>query len=101
MSFSVGDTVVSVAGHDDGSLYIIVAQDNGTVWVADGKTKKLDAPKKKNSKHLRYVCSCDTELGAELAHRAGDFLKERGTGDARLRRMLKAAALNIDNIDKR
>ena len=49
-----GQVVSSAAGHDKDSLYLVV-QVEGDGWcrVADGKRRKLAAPKRKNPKHLR------------------------------------------------
>ena len=52
--FYKGQVVSSAAGHDKDSLYLVV-QVEGDGWcrVADGKRRKLAAPKRKNPKHLR------------------------------------------------
>jgi len=46
----------SVAGHDQGSWYVIVKGEVGNraevAYIADGRRRKLDKPKKKNTKHL-------------------------------------------------
>lgn len=51
------DIVMSIAGRDKGNLYIVVGKtDKEKVLVADGKSKKVENPKKKNQKHLQLVC---------------------------------------------
>jgi ribosomal protein L14E/L6E/L27E len=42
----------SSAGHDKGSWYVIVRQESGFVWIADGRRRKLQFPKKKNIQHI-------------------------------------------------
>ena len=37
----------SLAGHDKGNLYIIVRREEQFAWVADGRLKPLEKPKKK------------------------------------------------------
>ena len=49
----VGSVCVSMAGHDRGLLLVVVAGvDPEHVLTADGKTRKLIAPKKKKMRHL-------------------------------------------------
>ena len=47
--------VLSVAGHDKGKLFCVVDTQGDFVLLADGKERKLDAPKRKRRKHVRGV----------------------------------------------
>lgn len=47
-----GHVVVSTAGRDRGKLLAIIRSDTGGVWVADGKERPLERPKRKNPKHV-------------------------------------------------
>ena len=49
---SVGNVVISLAGHDAGRIYLAVSQDNRYVYVCDGKEHRLNKPKRKNKKHI-------------------------------------------------
>lgn len=51
----VGKLAVSRAGHDKGTLYLIVGQEGNSVYLADGILKKYASPKKKNRKHIQPV----------------------------------------------
>ena len=97
MSFSVGDVVVSTAGHDKGSYGIVIAVENGFAWVANGKTKRIDDPKKKNLRHLMYVCSSDSATVEQLVARCGVFSKASGTGYAKLRAIIKDRCGRFNN----
>ena len=44
--------VISSAGHDKDSWYMVVKEEPGYVHIADGRRRKLEAPKKKNIKHV-------------------------------------------------
>ena len=48
---------VSMAGHDKGQMYVIIGEENDMVYLVDGKSRKLDNPKKKKFKHLQVVKS--------------------------------------------
>ncbi len=51
-AIKVGMVVKSMAGHDSGLLHVIVREEAGFAYIADGKLRKLNAPKKKNPLHL-------------------------------------------------
>lgn len=52
MEFAKGMVVRSIAGHDSGSWLVVMSLENGFAFVADGKERKVEKPKKKNIKHL-------------------------------------------------
>jgi ribosomal protein L14E/L6E/L27E len=45
----------SKAGHDKGSWYVIVREENGCVYIADGRRRKLESPKRKNVRHVQIT----------------------------------------------
>ena len=51
MEFAKGMVVRSIAGHDSGSWLVVMSLENGFAFVADGKERKVEKPKKKNIKH--------------------------------------------------
>ncbi len=51
----IGMLAISLAGHDRGCVYVIVDEADGYVSVADGRTRTVDRPKKKNRKHVQIV----------------------------------------------
>ena len=54
--FNVGDIVLALAGRDSERLFIIVGIiDENYVYIADGKSRKADSPKKKKIKHIELV----------------------------------------------
>lgn len=55
MEIKKGKVVISSAGHDSGRWMVVVREDEGYVFIADGKERKLEAPKKKNIKHIRVT----------------------------------------------
>ncbi|MCM1523733.1 MAG: KOW domain-containing RNA-binding protein [Ruminococcus sp.] len=48
-----GMIVRSCAGRDKGNFLVIVQTDNDFVYLADGKERRLVAPKKKRLKHIK------------------------------------------------
>ncbi len=47
-----GMVVKSMAGHDSGSFYVILKCEGGYAYIANGRERKVEAPKKKNPLHL-------------------------------------------------
>ena len=50
-----GMFAVSKAGHDKGRMYIIMKEEVEYVYLADGKTRTIENPKKKKKKHIQPV----------------------------------------------
>lgn len=51
----IGQLVVSKAGHDKGTVYVIVGQKEEFLYVSDGKRKLPGTPKKKRRKHIQPI----------------------------------------------
>lgn len=51
----VGWFASSKAGHDKDVIYIIVKEEAEYVYLADGKIRTLEKPKKKNKKHIQII----------------------------------------------
>lgn len=59
----------SRAGHDCGQLYVIVDVQGEYVFLADGKIRLLEKPKKKKKKHVQVIRQIPEEL-AQLEEKA-------------------------------
>ena len=65
MQIQPGSVVYSKAGHDKGGLFLVLQIENDCVYLADGKLRKLEKPKKKKQKHLQgtnHVLQLDETL---------------------------------------
>ena len=60
-----GMFAVSKAGHDKGRMYIIMKEEGEYVYLADGKTRTIENPKKKKKKHIQPVKTGIAEALAE------------------------------------
>ena len=67
---SISDVVLSTAGRDQGQLLYCIATDDQFVWLADGKGRTLDKPKRKKRKHVQKVLRAETRVAEKL--RRGD-----------------------------
>ncbi len=52
MNIAPGTLVKALAGRDKGSMFVALEQSGGFVTIADGKTRKLEKPKRKSIKHI-------------------------------------------------
>lgn len=57
MNVLQGSVVKSTAGHDKGSYFVVLRTEDGYVFIADGKERKLEACKRKNAKHIEVTSS--------------------------------------------
>ncbi|MCM1153857.1 MAG: RNA-binding protein [Roseburia sp.] len=77
-----GMLATSRAGHDKDNVYVIIKEETEYVYLADGKSKTVQKPKKKNKKHIQIIKKCPQE----------DFPERVRTGqadDIEIRRVLK------------
>ena len=51
----IGHFAFSKAGHDKGTLYVVVAEEKDFVYLCDGRLKTMAAPKKKRLRHIQLV----------------------------------------------
>lgn len=50
-----GMLAVSKAGHDQKKVYVIIEEDGEYVYLADGRNRTVNRPKKKNKKHIQII----------------------------------------------
>ena len=53
MGLQKGQVVYSLRGRDKGRFLVVLREEYGLVWLADGKERPLDRPKGKNPRHIR------------------------------------------------
>jgi len=63
--FEKGMLAKSKAGHDEGNVYIIVETDKDFLYLADGKIRTLDRPKRKKRKHVQPILKKYNVSGAD------------------------------------
>lgn len=53
MEIKQGCVVRSISGRDAQRFYLVLRVEDGFCYIADGKIRPLERPKRKNQKHLR------------------------------------------------
>ena len=70
MDISKSDIVISTAGRDKDELFYVIETEENFVFIADGKGRKIENPKRKKLKHVRRVTRTDSRVAEKL--RNGD-----------------------------
>ena len=70
MELSKADMIVSLAGRDKGQLFFVVDTDEQYVYLANGKGRRLESPKRKKLKHVRKLPLYPSRVAEKL--RNGD-----------------------------
>ena len=65
---TISDVVVSTAGRDQGSWFYVIAEDPIYLFLANGKDRTLDKPKRKKRKHVQKVLRSETRVAEKLRH---------------------------------
>ena len=70
MDIEKSDIIISLAGHDAGKLFFVVDTDEQFVWIADGRGRKLESPKRKKRRHIQRLPQTDSRVAEKI--RNGD-----------------------------
>ena len=65
-NMNISDVVVSTAGHDEGELFYVLNMDEQFLYLANGKDRTLDKPKRKKRKHVQKVLRSETRVVEKL-----------------------------------
>ena len=70
MDISKSDIIISLAGRDKDQLFFVLDTDETYVYIADGRGRRLEQPKRKKHKHVRKVSLTDSRVAEKI--RNGD-----------------------------
>lgn len=70
MEVSKADMIVSLAGRDKGQLFFVIDTDDQFVYLADGKGRRLESPKRKKRRHVRKLPLYESRVAEKI--RNGD-----------------------------
>ena len=66
MEIAKSDIVRSDAGRDKGKLFVVLAVEGEYLLLADGKSRKVESPKRKKRRHVLFVASEETRLSEKI-----------------------------------
>ena len=62
----ISDVVVSTAGRDRGQWFYVIKEEPQYLYLANGKDRQLDKPKRKKRKHVQKVLRSETRVAAKI-----------------------------------
>lgn len=70
-----GKLAISKSGHDKDSIYVIIKEEAAEIYLADGRLKTVEKPKKKNKKHIQIIKKLPKEI-TEMLPQDREFRNE-------------------------
>lgn len=62
----ISDVVVSKAGRDQGQWFYVLDMDQSFLFLANGKDRTVDKPKRKKRKHVEKVLRSETRVAGKI-----------------------------------
>ena len=66
MEVDKSSLVVSKAGRDQGQLFYVIDADEQYVYLVDGKSRKLEKPKRKKRKHIEQIPRTESRIAEKI-----------------------------------
>lgn len=66
MEVDKSSLVVSKAGRDQGQLFYVIDADEQYVYLADGKSRRLEKPKRKKRKHIEQIPWTESRIAEKI-----------------------------------
>ena len=61
-----GCVVISLSGRDKGRLMAVLRTGPDGLWLADGRRRRVEAPKRKKRRHVLFVSAEETRLSEKI-----------------------------------
>ena len=92
MEITRAHLVEATAGRERGKLFYVLETDGDYLLLADGKSRKVEAPKRKKRKHVRFVADTGDRV-------AGKIRENEKITNSELRKSI-ASYTDADNSDQ-
>ena len=66
MEIGRSNIVRSGAGRDKGKLFVVLAVEEEYLLLADGRSRKVESPKRKKRRHVLFVADDSTRLAEKI-----------------------------------
>lgn len=66
MEIAASNIVRSDAGRDKGKLFYVLRVEGEYLLLADGRSRKVESPKRKKRRHVLFVADDDSRLSAKI-----------------------------------
>ena len=68
MELNIADVVISRNGRDKDKFFVIIAKEENYSFLVDGKRRKLEKPKRKKDKHVKFDGVINERLKEKLTN---------------------------------
>ena len=65
-NIGISDVVVSIAGRDQGEWFYVIDADPVYLFLANGKDRTMEKPKRKKRKHVQKVLRSETRVAGKI-----------------------------------
>ena len=62
----ISDVVISTAGRDQGEWFYVIQTDPVYLFLANGKDRTIEKPKRKKRKHVKKVLRSETRVAGKI-----------------------------------
>ena len=62
----IADVVASTAGRDQGKWFYVLNLDDTYLYLANGKDRRIEQPKRKKRRHVQKVLRSETRVAAKI-----------------------------------
>ena len=66
MEIAQSNIIRSDAGRDKGKLFVVLAVEGEYLLLADGKSRRVEAPKRKQRRHVLFVAAEETRVSEKI-----------------------------------
>ena len=66
MEIAKSNIVRSDAGRDKGKLFVVLSVEGEYLLLADGKSRKVESPKRKKRRHVLFVAADENRLSEKI-----------------------------------
>jgi ribosomal protein L14E/L6E/L27E len=66
MDIEQSDIVVALCGRDKGKLFFVLGKAELYAFICDGSSRRIDKPKRKKLKHLRFETKSDCRAAEKI-----------------------------------
>ena len=66
MEIAKSNIIRSDAGRDKGKLFVVLAVEGEYLLLADGKSRKVESPKRKKRRHVLFVAADESRLSEKI-----------------------------------
>ena len=66
MDIDIADIVISINGRDKGKRFYVIAKEANYVYLCDGKTRRVEKPKRKKLMHIRLEAKVTSRAAMKI-----------------------------------